>query len=103
MAGTTAAAAPASGAFVAVPGTARPTAGTTLIEVASVNDVAKGRELQRQLRAAGFDAYWESVREPNDRGERVRVRVAVNRARQDVAGTLAELQKRGFDPVLVTP
>jgi len=95
--------APATGALVAEPGTAQPAAGTQLIEVASVADIGKGRELQRQLRAAGFDAYWESVRQPSNPGEQVRVRVAVNRARQDVSATLAELHKRGFEPVLVTP
>jgi hypothetical protein len=55
------------------------------------------------LRAAGFDAYWESVRAPDSKGDVVRVRVAVDRATQNVAATMAELQKRGFQPVLVSP
>ncbi|GIL04009.1 MAG: hypothetical protein BroJett031_05290 [Betaproteobacteria bacterium] len=96
-------AAPASGAFAAAPGTAAPAAGTQLIQVAAVNDIAKARELQRQLRTAGFDAYWESVRRPNGRGEIVRVRVAVDRTRQSVAETIAELKRRGFEPTLVNP
>jgi general secretion pathway protein D len=95
--------APATGAFAAAPGTEAPRSGTQLIQVASVTDVNKGRELQKQLRAAGFDAYWESVRAPDKKGEVVRVRVAVDRATQSVAATLAELQRRGFQPVLVTP
>jgi len=33
----------------------------------------------------------------------VRVRVAVDRATQSVAATIADLQKRGFQPVLVNP
>lgn len=96
-------AAPASGAFAAAPGTAAPAAGTQLIQVAAVNDIAKARELQRQLRTAGFDAYWESVRRGNGKGEIVRVRVAVDRARQSVAETIAELKRRGFEPTLVNP
>jgi general secretion pathway protein D len=93
----------ASGAFVATPGAPQPRAGTQLIQVASVADVSKGRDLQRQLRAAGFDAYWESVRDPDKKRETVRVRVAVDRATQNVAATMTELQKRGFQPVLVNP
>ena len=92
-----------SGAFVASPGAEAPHGGTQLIQVASVADVNKGRDLQKQLRAAGFDAYWESVRAPDNKGEVVRVRVAVDRATQNVANTLSELQKRGFQPVLVSP
>jgi cell division septation protein DedD len=65
--------------------------------------VNKARDLQKQLRAAGFDAYWESVRAPDNQGEIVRVRVAVDRATQSVAATMSELQKRGFQPVLVSP
>jgi general secretion pathway protein D len=92
-----------SGAFVATPGAVQPRGGTQLIQVAAVTDVAKGRDLQRQLRAAGFDAYWESVRDPDKKAETVRVRVAVDRATQNVASTMTELQKRGFQPVLVNP
>ena len=62
-----------------------------------------GVETLHKLRAAGFDAYWESVRAPDNQGEIVRVRVAVDRATQSVAATMSELQKRGFQPVLVSP
>ncbi|HTT11874.1 MAG TPA: type II secretion system secretin GspD [Burkholderiaceae bacterium] len=92
-----------SGAFVATPGAEPPRSGTQLIQVVSVSDVNKGRDLQRQLRAAGFDAYWESVAAPDNKGDTVRVRVAVDRATQSVSATMAELQKRGFQPVLVSP
>ena len=95
--------APATGAFVATPGAQPPRGGTQLIQVASVTDVTKGRDLQKQLRAAGFDAYWESVRAPDNKGEVVRVRVAVDRTTQNVAATMSDLQKRGFQPVLVAP
>jgi cell division septation protein DedD len=88
---------------VAKPGAPAPRGGTQLIEVATVADVGKGRDLQKQLRTAGFDAYWESVRAPDNKGELVRVRVAVDRATQNVAATMSELQKRGFQPVLVNP
>jgi general secretion pathway protein D len=102
-AATASQAAPVTGAFAAAPGTAAPAAGTQLIQVAAISDVARARELQRQLRAAGFDAYWESVRRSDGKGEIVRVRVAVDRARQSVAETIAELKRRGFEPTLVDP
>jgi hypothetical protein len=92
-----------TGAFVATPGAEPPRGGTQLIEVASVTDVSKGRELQKLLRAAGFDAYWESVRAPDNSSDVVRVRVAVDRATQSVSATMADLQRRGFQPVLVNP
>jgi len=82
---------------------AQPAGGTQLIQVTSGSDVARSRELQKQLRAAGFDAYWESVRVPGTKDEVVRVRVSVDRANQSVAQTLAELKRRGFDPILVGP
>ena len=88
---------------MATPGAEAPRGGTQLIQVASVTDVNKGRDLQKQLRAAGFDAYWESVRSPDNKGDVVRVRVAVDRASQNVATTMSDLQKRGFQPVLVNP
>jgi cell division septation protein DedD len=77
------------------------TSGTQLLQVAAATDMARGRELQQQLRAAGFDAYWESVRTP--KGDVVRVRVQIDRATQSVTDALAELKRRGFDPVLVNP
>jgi cell division septation protein DedD len=72
-----------------------------LLQVAAVNDVARGRELQRKLREAGMDAYWESVRTKT--GEVVRVRVSVDPATQSVAETLAKLKAMGFDPIIVNP
>jgi general secretion pathway protein D len=93
------AAAPSSGAFAAQ-GPA-PGGGMQLVQVTTVNEMAHGRALQRQLRDAGFDAYWESVKTGS--GEMVRVRVAVNQATQSVPDTVAKLKAMGFDPVLVTP
>lgn len=91
--------APSSGAFAAQ-GPA-PNSGIQLVQVTSVNEIARGRELQRQLRDAGFDAYWESVKTGS--GEMVRVRVSVNQATQSVADTIAKLKAMGFDPVIVSP
>jgi cell division septation protein DedD len=71
------------------------------VQVAAVDEIARGRELQRQLRDAGFDAYWESVKSGG--GEVVRVRIAVNQATQSVADTVAKLRAMGFDPIIVTP
>ena len=71
-----------------------------LIQVVALPDVARGREIQRELRAAGFDAYWESVKTESG-VDSVRVRVAVDRSLRSVASTIAELKRRGFDPTLV--
>jgi general secretion pathway protein D len=89
-----------SGASATRPAPAQP-GGVQLLQVAAVKEIIRGRELQRQLRAAGFDAYWESVR---TRGtDVVRVRVSVDPATQSVADTLAKLKAMGFDPILVNP
>jgi general secretion pathway protein D len=72
-----------------------------LIQVSAVRDIARGRQLQQQLKDAGFDSYWESVRTPS--GDVVRVRVAVDRRAGKIADALAALRKLGFDPVLVGP
>jgi len=89
-----------SGAFAA--STATPTPGSIqLLQVAAVNDVARGRELQRQLRAAGMDAYWESVR--TKKGDVIRVRVSVDPATQSVADAITKLKAMGFDPIVVNP
>lgn len=92
--------APSTGAFAAGAGNRAPTMRTQLVQVVALTDVAKGREIQRQLRAAGFDAYWESVKTDKG-GESVRIRVAVDRATQSVAAAIAELKRRGFEPTLV--
>ncbi len=91
--------APPSGAFAAQ-GPA-PNSGIQLVQVTTVNEIAHARELQRRLRDAGFDAYWESVKTGS--GEMVRVRVSVNQATQSVADTVAKLKAMGYDPVIVTP
>ena len=75
---------------------------STLLQVAAVNDIARGRELQRQLRAAGMDAYWESVRTKQG-SDIVRVRVTVDPATQTMADAIAKLKSMGFDPIIVTP
>ncbi|MGH6624507.1 MAG: type II secretion system secretin GspD [Burkholderiaceae bacterium] len=97
---STASAAPAAtGNFAAAPGVA--SGGTQLLQVAAVSEVPRGRELQRQLREAGFDAYWESVQ--TKKGDIVRVRVSVDPATQSMAATVAKLKSMGFDPIFVTP
>jgi general secretion pathway protein D len=107
-AATPPAAAPSAAIALAPPPAAAPSpaappagGGAQLIQVAATSDMARGRDLQRQLRAAGFDAYWEIVR--GDKGDLVRVRVAVDRATRSVDDTLAALRARGLQPVLVAP
>jgi cell division septation protein DedD len=100
--GTSAAATVAapSGAFAATQGGPTPPA-SNLVQVAAVTEINRGRELQRQLREAGFDAYWESVK--SKKGEVVRVRVSVDNATQSMSETIARLKAMGFDPIIVTP
>lgn len=94
------AAASPSGTFAAAPGVTN-TTGSNLLQVAAVSEISRGRELQRQLRTAGFDAYWESV--TTRKGEIVRVRVSVDPATQSMAETIARLKAMGFDPIVVAP
>ena len=98
---TSVAAPSASGAFAATPGAPTGPA-SNLLQVAAVSEISRGRELQRQLRAAGFDAYWESVKSKKG-AEVVRVRVSVDPATQSMAETVARLKAMGFDPIVVAP
>ncbi len=66
-----------------------------------MSQIGRGRELQQQLRIAGFDAYWESVKTRT--GDVVRVRVSVDTATQSMAETIARLKAMGFDPIIVAP
>ena len=66
-----------------------------------MSQISRGRELQRQLREAGFEAYWESVKAKS--GEIVRVRVSIDTATQSMADTIARLKAMGFDPIVVAP
>jgi cell division septation protein DedD len=72
-----------------------------MLQVASMTDIARAREMQRSLRDAGFDAYWESIK--TNTGDMVRVRVSVDQATRSVADTIAGLKALGYDPVVVTP
>jgi general secretion pathway protein D len=93
--------APAGEAPAASPSAATPAGGATLIEVATFAEIAQARAMQRELKDAGFDSYWESVRSADGAGEVVRVRVAVDPARRSVADTLAALRARGLQPQVV--
>jgi cell division septation protein DedD len=91
-------AAPVTGAFAASAST-KPGVRAQLVQVVAFSDVARARQLVRELRDAGYDAYWESV--TAEKGEAVRVRIAVDAARQEVGQVVASLKARGHDPVLV--
>jgi cell division septation protein DedD len=102
VAGTAAPSATTSRAGSATPARPGTTQSSTLLQVAAVSDIARGRELQRQLHAAGMDAYWESVRTKQGT-DIVRVRVTVDPATQSMAEAIAKLKALGFDPIIVTP
>jgi Flp pilus assembly secretin CpaC/cell division septation protein DedD len=87
-----------SGAYSASTGAPTPATGN-LVQVAAVSQIARGRELQRQLREAGFDAYWESVKTKT--GDVIRVRVSIDPATQTMAETIARLKAMGYDPIVV--
>ncbi|HSW51925.1 MAG TPA: hypothetical protein VLG93_01740, partial [Sulfuricaulis sp.] len=80
-----------------------PTGAQQLLQVMATSDVARGRQLSRQLREAGYDAFWESVRLPGRNEEIVRVRVAVDASAQTLPAAIADLRRRGFEPVPVSP
>jgi general secretion pathway protein D len=72
---------------------------TQLIQVSSVADIGRGRQLQQRLRLAGFDSYWESVRTAN--GDEVRIRIEVERRASKISEAISTLRGLGYDPVLV--
>jgi len=94
-------AAPVALASAASPAAAGPADASPyqLIQVSSLRDIRRGRQLQRQLRLAGFDSYWESVRTAD--GDEVRVRVSVERRGDTIGDALSTLRRLGYDPVLV--
>jgi general secretion pathway protein D len=98
-----ASAAPPSGNFTASAASPRAKGPQQLLQVMATSDVPRGREVTRQLREAGFDAFWESVRMPGLNEEVVRVRVAVDPATANMNSAIAELRRRGFEPLLVNP
>jgi general secretion pathway protein D len=92
-----------TGNFAASASSPPPRGTQQLLQVMATSDVARGRELSKQLREAGFDAFWESVRAPGSADEMVRVRVAVDPSPQALSAAIADLRRRGFEPVPVTP
>ena len=66
-----------------------------------MNEIGRGRELQRAAARGRLDAYWEAVK--TKKGEVVRVRVSVDTATQSMADTIARLKTMGFDPIIVAP
>jgi general secretion pathway protein D len=70
-----------------------------LIQISAVPDIGHGRELQKRLKQAGFDSYWESVSTPE--GEMVRIRISVERQAARIADAMSMLRRLGYDPVLV--
>jgi general secretion pathway protein D len=94
--------APASGNFAASASTPAAASGQQLLQVMATGDLARGREVSRQLREAGYDAFWEAVRLPGRDEEVVRVRVAVAQPAQQLPSAIADLRRRGFEPYLVS-
>jgi general secretion pathway protein D len=86
----------------AAPASADPAAASPyqLIQVSSVRDISRARQLQQALRQAGFDSYWESVRTSD--GDVVRIRVSVERRANSIADALSTLRRLGYDPMLVS-
>jgi len=70
-----------------------------LIQVLAVNEIARGRQLEKRLKDAGLDAYWESVHTGD--GDVIRIRVTVERRASKIADALSTLRRLGYDPILV--
>jgi general secretion pathway protein D len=77
--------------------------GVQTVQVATAPSVEQGRQLQQQLRSAGYDAHWESLRGAQASAEAVSVRVTLDRATRNLPDAMLDLRQRGFEPVLVTP
>ena len=81
----------------------QPARGVQLVQVATAPSIEQGRQLQQQLRSAGYDAHWESLRGTSASAEAVSVRVTLDRATRALPDAMLDLRQRGFEPVLVTP
>jgi len=81
----------------------KPGRGVQTVQVATAPSVEQGRQLQQQLRSAGYDAHWESLRGAQASAEAVSVRVTLDRATRNLPDAMLDLRQRGFEPVLVTP
>jgi len=77
--------------------------GGQTVQVATAPSIEQGRQLQQQLRSAGYDAHWESLRGAPASAEAVSVRVTLDRATRNLPDAMLDLRQRGFEPVLVTP
>ena len=77
--------------------------GVQTVQVATAPSIEQGRQLQQQLRSAGYDAHWESLRGAQASAEAVSVRVTLDRATRNLPDAMLDLRQRGFEPVLVTP
>ena len=77
--------------------------GVQTVQVATAPSIEQGRQLQQQLRSAGYDAHWESLRGAPASAEAVSVRVTLDRATRNLPDAMLDLRQRGFEPVLVTP
>ncbi|HRZ00582.1 MAG TPA: type II secretion system secretin GspD [Burkholderiaceae bacterium] len=74
--------------------------GKRVFQVYTGSDIPAARTLARQLVAAGYEAWWESVR-GTDGQEVVRVRVMTDAAQADAVA--AQLGARGLQAAPVTP
>jgi general secretion pathway protein D len=77
----------------------RPSDRVQLIELRSVGDANRSVQVVRELREAGYDAYWETVNTGS--GETTRVRVAVDQGRQEIGSVMSALMARGLEPTLI--
>ncbi len=68
-----------------------------VLQVAAMPDLASGQRIQQDLRAAGFDAYLETVR--TSTGEIYRIRIAIDGSKRTVAEATAELKRLGYNPI----
>ena len=77
----------------------KPSERVQLIELRNIGDANRGRQIVRDLRDAGYDAYGETV--STDRAETIRVRVAVDLGRQEIGSVMSALLTRGLEPTLI--
>ncbi|MEG0821797.1 MAG: type II secretion system secretin GspD [Burkholderiaceae bacterium] len=72
-----------------------------VVQVGSMADAKRAQALIKKLQDSGYTAYTDVVRTGKSELVRVRVRVAIDPARQALADALADLRARGLNPILV--
>lgn len=79
-------------------GTAKPTAGTFVVQLGAFSDPAKARQQQQNVASKGTKAYTETLK--TEKGEITRVRAGPFPTREEAEAAREKLKKVGLDGVV---